>query len=689
MTDTLPWWEVAARAFEPRRERFATPGDLARHINPSTVQTPALDLVDNALIRAFNTPDSRLIISMAPQEGKSTRVSGDFPVWALTHNPDLRIVTASYGQSLATRNGRGIRRRIETTPDLGLTIAHDNGAAHEWELEGHTGGVFSVGVGGGVTGRAADCVSGDTHIECEHGTLTAADAFNRGVTRIRAYDHATGRAVWRDVEAARRIPGRRVVEVVTESGRVLTCTPDHRVYTGRGYVPAGSLRRGDSLVALVAPGRVPVRKSAGRPEDGFAPGRPAGAEPLLLDGVCNQRHGRLPEDEPLHQVLGAGSAQPQGHLFGRVRATATRGGAPAASMPTVWSHVPAEVLSHEVLHPRLRQRCTLGTDARAGQLALQDGDVLRQMVPVDAAADPGARRPRMRGLLGNAGADLRSGRQDRAPFGAGDSPHRRGRHEQPAGQPHHLVHDLPCGTPQVETDAVAVVRSRGDETVDVYDFQVAGTSNFFGDGLLVHNCLIIDDPIKDRKQADSPTYRETVWDWWTDAASARLAPGAPVILILTRWHHDDLAGRLLDRDADAGWELLNIPAQAVDGPDTDPLGREVGEFMVSARGRTHAQWEQRKRTAGSRTWASLYQGQPTPDEGNLFPADGWARYDHPMWVERDGHRWVPEADRGDAELVQSWDFTFKDSDSSDYVVGQVWARRGATVHLLDLSLIHI
>lgn len=353
MTDTLPWWEVAARAFEPRRERFATPGDLARHINPSTVQTPALDLVDNALIRAFNTPDSRLIISMAPQEGKSTRVSGDFPVWALTHNPDLRIVTASYGQSLATRNGRGIRRRIETTPDLGLTIAHDNGAAHEWELEGHTGGVFSVGVGGGVTGRAADM-------------------------------------------------------------------------------------------------------------------------------------------------------------------------------------------------------------------------------------------------------------------------------------------------------------------------------------------LIIDDPIKDRKQADSPTYRETVWDWWTDAASARLAPGAPVILILTRWHHDDLAGRLLDRDADAGWELLNIPAQAVDGPDADPLGREVGEYMMSARGRTTAQWEQRKRTAGSRTWASLYQGQPTPDEGNLFPAEGWARYTHPMWVDRDGARWVPEADRGDAELVQSWDFTFKDSDSSDYVVGQVWARRGATVHLLDM-----
>lgn len=170
-----------------------------------------------------------------------------------------------------------------------------------------------------------------------------------------------------------------------------------------------------------------------------------------------------------------------------------------------------------------------------------------------------------------------------------------------------------------------------------------------------------------------------MWDWWTDAGSARLAPGA-------RWHHDDLAGRLLSQDQ--GWELLNIPAQADHNPDkgeTDPLDRQPGEFMVSARGRTTAQWEKRKRTAGSRTWASLYQGRPTPDSGNLFSADGWARYDLPLWIVRDdGARIVPEAGRDpDVELVQSWDFTFKDTKASDYVDGQVWLRRGVDAYLLD------
>jgi hypothetical protein len=117
--------------------------------------------------------------------------------------------------------------------------------------------------------------------------------------------------------------------------------------------------------------------------------------------------------------------------------------------------------------------------------------------------------------------------------------------------------------------------------------------------------MVIDDPIKDRKQADSEAYRENVWDWWTDVASTRLAPGAPVVLILTRWHEDDLAGRLLAAEDGHRWKVLRIPAQADHDPDkgeTDPLGREPGEYLDSARGRTDAQWEAIKVRVGSRTW---------------------------------------------------------------------------------------
>lgn len=195
--------------------------------------------------------------------------------------------------------------------------------------------------------------------------------------------------------------------------------------------------------------------------------------------------------------------------------------------------------------------------------------------------------------------------------------------------------------------------------------------------------MVIDDPIKDRKQADSEVHRQMVWDWWTDVASTRLAPGASVVLVLTRWHADDLAGRLVAAEDGARWKVLNIPAEADHDPakgEQDLLGREVGEFMASARGRTLVQWAAIKVQAGSRTWNALYQGRPSPAEGGILKRGWWQSYDVPMWLERDdGTRVVTHYD----EILTSWDMAFKDTDSSDFVVGQVWMRRGADGYLLD------
>ncbi|UIU47079.1 terminase large subunit [Microcystis phage MinS1] len=362
VTDPHDVWEHAARAFElrapdPVREQadadtWATPGTLAQRLNPATVQTPALGLIDQRLAQLLDTPDGRLIITLPPQEGKSTRVAKDFIVWALKHRPWLRVVGASYGQGLANRNGRAIRNIIRSNPDLGLTLATDNGSASEWQLAGHDGGLVSVGIGAGLTGRPADL-------------------------------------------------------------------------------------------------------------------------------------------------------------------------------------------------------------------------------------------------------------------------------------------------------------------------------------------MVIDDPVKDRKEADSETYRQSVWDWWTDVASTRLAPGAPVVVILTRWHDDDLAGRLLAAPDGHLWQVLNIPAQADHDPtkgETDPLGREPGEYLESARGRTPAQWEAIRTRVGARTWSALYQGRPSAAGGTIFKRDNWRYYDLPLWLDRgDGARVLTDYD----DLLQSWDMTFKDTDGTDRVVGQVWMRRGANCYLLD------
>ncbi len=204
--------------------------------------------------------------------------------------------------------------------------------------------------------------------------------------------------------------------------------------------------------------------------------------------------------------------------------------------------------------------------------------------------------------------------------------------------------------------------------------------------------MVIDDPVKDYRDADSLLLSELAWQWWQSVARPRLAPGAPVIVILTRWHESDLAGRLLAKQAEderAGlgsfdrWRAINIPAQADHDPalgQTDVLGREPGEFLVSARGRTPAQWEATRAALSPRIWSALYQGRPTPDTGDILRREWWRRYTLPVWSSQpDGSLRVLECD----ELLQSWDMAFKDTKASDFVVGQVWARRGAESFLID------
>lgn len=190
--------------------------------------------------------------------------------------------------------------------------------------------------------------------------------------------------------------------------------------------------------------------------------------------------------------------------------------------------------------------------------------------------------------------------------------------------------------------------------------------------------VIIDDPFKEGEAA-SEIIRDDAWDTWTEGLSARLAPGASVAIVHTRWHEDDLIGRLLERDAHAGWVYVNVPAQCED-PINDPLGRTtVGEFMISARGRSQRQWEQRKLTAGSRVWNALYQGRPAPAEGGLVKRDWFRRYSVPLWEDRDGQRFAIGFD----EILISADLAFKAKADSDYVSLGVWGRRGQDAYLLD------
>lgn len=131
--------------------------------------------------------------------------------------------------------------------------------------------------------------------------------------------------------------------------------------------------------------------------------------------------------------------------------------------------------------------------------------------------------------------------------------------------------------------------------------------------------LIIDDPVKGPAEADSPANRKALWNWWLAVARARLGPGAIVIVIMTRWHPEDLGGQLVDAEGDVAdggkWLVIRIPALA---EADDPIGRKPGQWLPSARGRTTEEWEEIHAGQIDRWWNAMYQGRPTPPEGAVW-----------------------------------------------------------------------
>ena len=184
--------------------------------------------------------------------------------------------------------------------------------------------------------------------------------------------------------------------------------------------------------------------------------------------------------------------------------------------------------------------------------------------------------------------------------------------------------------------------------------------------------MIIDDPIKNRMEADSETYRERVWNEWQDSFKSRLAAGAKVILIQTRWHEDDLAGRIIARENNV--TVVNLPCEA---EENDPIGRKVGEALCPEIGKDNAWLKDFKASYedGSRSWNALYQGHPSVEAGNILKREWWRYYDKPLEKYK--------------RTVISVDASFKNGDDNDYVAITVWGKQGADIDLLDMVHEHL
>ena len=179
--------------------------------------------------------------------------------------------------------------------------------------------------------------------------------------------------------------------------------------------------------------------------------------------------------------------------------------------------------------------------------------------------------------------------------------------------------------------------------------------------------LIIDDPIKNRQEANSETVRKKIYDWYSSTAYTRLSPIGGVIMMCTRWHLDDLIGKVLSDKNQKPFHVISYPAIA----EHDEPHRKQGEALHPERFSLEI-LNEIKSTLSTADWLSLYQQKPVPEGGAIFETSKLRYYDESS-----------EPKRFD-QVIGSWDMTFKENKTSDFVVGQLWGRKGADFYLLDM-----
>jgi predicted phage terminase large subunit-like protein len=607
-------WTERLAEFMPRMTpRFAPPLHLQ----------PLLDLIERSQYE-----EVRYVVHAPPRHVKTETILNAI-AFLLGKRPEKTHGFVTYSERLSRSKSRKARTLARMN---GVDLATDAQSLTEWRTTAG-GGLIATGIGGPLTGQGIQgCFPGETPVETDVGSIcieTLARLQHR--PRVLAFNHETGRAEYRRIVAARRLEDRLVV-VRTARGREIRATREHPFFVREsGYRPAALLRPGDRLVAVAVTPEQDVRAVRGGEE-----GARSNLPELLRHEAGDARHGDVREVQQadrtaplsvregatqrgspvlLHESVLVGSrergtqregesasAPPASTVFrvldaARLRdadvslseaSAAARHKVRDADVSSVPGYVPPSVEPPHVLLADVRERGALGADDRVGQLALQDGNELREVVRQHAPADFSA-GSRLCGLL----VDAQAGR----------APHQRGPAGQHSGEPCRDVQDLPRDPPQIEDDAVAAVEEVRGGRVSVYDLQVEGLSNFFAGQVLVHNCLWVDDPIKNRAEAESETIRESVWEWFNDVAFTRLEPGASCLVVQTRWHPQDLAGKLIN---ERGWQYLKLPA--IDG-EGHALWPE--QFPVE-------RLQQIREQVGAYTWASLYQGEPRDKGGQVF-----------------------------------------------------------------------
>ncbi len=591
-----------------------------------------------------------LLIEVPFRHGKSDIVSRAFPAWFLGVNSDRQpdLIMSGYGVSLVRGFSKRVKRIMEGARYQmlfpGIKPARGSNKAEEWAVEGSAGVVTAQGLGGALTGKGGHCVTGETLVITPFGQFRIDRLFRLSYHGlVLSYNHFTGKPEWRMVVAGKESTREDILKISTDGGRRLRCTSDHRVLGNGRYKPAKDLGERDALRTVQAKqgmrivrggegtGRASVPdllsggKTGNRGRTALHPLRKA-LSPEALRGQEGKRGwlyrslllcrvftvaSRDQEQVQVHHLREAGGEEAPEVLRG-VQGDRQHEDVEAGGVLPLRFSLPAQDSNVQILHDAVQEQGSQSGHERRRQPAFHRW--LKGLS--DCVRSYGA-------------AHLRKGfRAVLSLFwrgGTSGSSYRREYSLQRSVQPDHAVPFLPHEKPQVGTDGVSRVEadSRGPEFV--YDLQVEGNHNFFADGILVHNCLIVDDYCKNRKEAASATYRDSTWDSFrNDLLTRANSPAAIRIVCATPWHIDDLRGRIkaeMAKNPDfPRFEELQFPAS------------KPGEYDFLFPERFPPEWYKAQRASLGKQAAALLDCEPAVEGGNRFDTskvvihhtlDGW------------------------------------------------------------------
>lgn len=646
----------------------------------------------------YYSDDKVMIINEPPRHGK-TRTAGLFAEWIFGKNPREKIITGAYNEQLSTTFSRNVRDGIsERKGDKNRVVYSEifpktkikrgSGAANMWSLEGSHVSYLATSPGGTVTGFGATCFPAGTLISTPQGDVDIADIADENIHHVLTFNHESGNIEIEKISAFRRKLSNDFARITTSTGRTITCTSDHRFYTEeRGYVRADQLNVGETFKTLpwnlcrlwetnngsratllgVSQESNKLRSNSNvqllwkelygstvcskQTDTAWSEGN------LLFERVFVPSESRRTENENVSDLWK--SCEKQNVLFRQVQtdSVGTEEARENDCVSGMWKEFSSTQSQNRLLFKRMCKCSSLRENERNRQLSLQNRDKLQQRVSRNASSDIGQRQSPV--------SDLRCEREvsEKRTMGCNEqscnSPQRPQSAKQRRGKSNNTLSDVSCFTPQNET--IISIEFFNDETF-VYDIQVEKNHNFFANGILVHNCMIIDDIVKNAEEAYNETVLESHWAWYTNTMLSRLEKGGKVIIIATRWHSDDLSGRAL-----AHYKSIGIPVRLILETALQPDGTMLCDEVLD-----RASYDLIVKTMGKDIAEANYNQRPI-DERNKLYTEGFKTYNQ-----------IPQDENGNSLFEVICSYCDVADRGTDYLCNIIYGVYNKQAYVLDV-----